>query len=171
MTKSDKLEFAKAFTACYMAFDKEPNEDQMRVYFDLLSDHDITQVSAAFRCHIKDPDRGRFFPKVADIIYQIEMQTPKIDFKFVCELEWSKVIKAAANGLKPKTDDQYTLAALQLIGGFNRVGYADIKDLYTLKASFAANYQALATAPVSRLPDHLDNVQALVKLKTGLVKL
>lgn len=49
-------------------YDKELNTSQLRIYVDLLADYPIDQVSAAAKKHMQDPDRGRFFPKVADLV-------------------------------------------------------------------------------------------------------
>lgn len=166
MTKNDKPDFAKAITACYMAFDKQPSEEQMRIYFDLLSGYSVTDVCIAFRKHITDPDRGRFFPKVADLVYQIGLQNKKPDT--TPELEWFKVLKAAGNGRKPATDNQATLAALQMVGGCNAVGYAEQADLVRLKRSFMDAYKAIEQASANDLPPELENISALIAQKTGV---
>lgn len=171
MTKNDKIKFAEAFVACCMAFDKQVNEDQLRVYFEMLAEYQADDVSKAFRSHIKDSDRGRFFPKVADIIYQIEKLNAKPDLRSIAELEWAKVVKASSQGRKPATPDQFTLAALQMIGGAHAVGYAEIKELAGLKNAFISGYSALHNAQAKDLPQHLENIEQLKQIKTGLVKL
>ena len=168
MTKNDKVEFAKAITACYMAFDKPADQDQMAVYFDLLSDQNITDVCRAFRAHIKDPDRGRFFPKVADIIYQITGTEKQQDDKLASqiELEWSKSIRAAANGQKPVNVSVYCLSALELIGGANKLGYTIEKEIPFLRKEFAEKYRALVKASPAQIDSSIPHHAELIKNKT-----
>ena len=170
MTKNDKIKFAEAFVACCMAFDKPVNEDQIRIYFELLSDYQSDDVCKAFRSHIKDPDRGRFFPKVADIIYQIEKSNPKQDLRSLAELEWHKALKASSQGRKPATDDQFALAALQMVGGPNAIGYAEIKELNQIKQAYLQSYAALCNSQAEALPGYLDNIEQLKQAKTRMAK-
>lgn len=168
MIKSDKVEFARAFTACYMAFDKEPNEDQMRVYFDLLSDHKVDDVCLAFRKHIKDPDRGRFFPKVADLIYQItgtEKQQGE-SLEALAELQWAQIYRASANGVEPGNITVEARSALRSIGGCQKVGYSLEKDVPFLKRDFIALFKSITKASIDQLDESLPCYALLVSKKT-----
>ena len=120
--------------------------------------------------HRKDPDRGRFFPKPADIIHQINAQARAAISPEKMSLLWSSVVKAASRGLAPATTDEYLIAALQIIGGHKAVGYADPVELNRLQKEFSANYAAIARANINELPRHLSNIDRLTAIKTGLVK-
>ena len=167
MTKNDKLEFAKAFTACYMAFDKDPNTEQMHVYFDLLSDYSVDDVCSAFRAHIKDPDRGRFFPKVADLVYQItgteKQQGESLEQQ--AELQWAAIMRAATNGSEPVNISVEARSALRAIGGCQKVGYTLEKEIPFLKREFIALFKSISKAPASQLDKSLPCYDDLITKK------
>lgn len=163
-------QFADAFAACCITYDHQFSVEKARVYMELLGGYSGNEISQAFRQHMQDPDRGRFFPKPADIIHQINLQRTQALSAEKMALLWSTVVKAASNGRSPATGDQYLLAALQMIGGHKAVGYADPVELNRLQKEFAANYAAIAKAKAHELPSHLHNVQALTAMKTGLIK-
>ena len=50
----------------------KPNGTSTAIFFNALRTHSIEVVRAAFMAHCQDPQRGRFAPKPADIIHQIE---------------------------------------------------------------------------------------------------
>lgn len=50
----------------------KPNGTSAAIFFNSLKAHPIEVVRAAFMAHCQDPQRGRFAPKPADIIHQIE---------------------------------------------------------------------------------------------------
>lgn len=162
--------FADAFAACCITYDQQFSVEKARVYMELLGGYSGDDISQAFRQHMKDPDRGRFFPKPADIIYQISAQTRSAISPEKISLLWSSVVKAASRGLAPATTDEYLIAALQMIGGQKAVGYADPVELNRLQKEFSANYAAIARASANELPRHLGNIDKLIAMKTGLVK-
>lgn len=163
--------FADAFAACCITYDQQFSVEKARVYMELLAGYSGDEISQAFRHHMKDPDRGRFFPKPADIIHQINAQSRAAISPEKISLLWSSVVKAASRGLAPATTDEYLIAALQMIGGQKAVGYADPVELNRLQKEFAANYAAIARASANDLPRHLGNIDKLIAMKTGLVKI
>ena len=42
------------------------------MYFRALAAHDLADVAVALDAHVKDPQRGRFFPKPADVVAQLQ---------------------------------------------------------------------------------------------------
>ena len=162
--------FADAFAACCITYDQQFSVEKARVYMELLGGYSGDEISLAFRQHMKDPDRGRFFPKPADIIHQINLKHSQALSADKMALLWSSVVKAASKGQLPQTDDQYLLAALQMIGGVKAVGYADAVELNRLQREFAINYAAIAKASARDLPKHLNNIEKLTAMKTGIVK-
>lgn len=161
-----RKKFADEFLLTCLAYEKEFKTELANLYFADLERYGIEPLVSAMRQHRLDPDRGRFFPKVADLVYQIGLQNKKPDT--TPELEWFKVLKAAGNGRKPATDNQATLAALQMVGGCNAVGYAEQADLVRLKRSFMDAYKAIEQASANDLPPELENISALIAQKTGV---
>lgn len=163
---NSKHNFANEFLATCLVYEKEFKSEMANVYFSDLQGYSEHQVIYALRSHRTDPDRGRFFPKVADIVYQINLQNKKPET--TPELEWFKVLKAASNGRKPNTDNHSTLAALQMIGGCNVVGYAEQSEQARLKKAFQDAYKAIEQAKPNELPLELENRAELISLKTGV---
>ena len=72
MKSTDAVRFAEALIAVGEMYDKPVSNSLARLYFDDLADYDIEHVLSAMSAHRKDADRGRFFPKVADLIHQMK---------------------------------------------------------------------------------------------------
>lgn len=161
-----RKKFADEFLLTCLAYEKEFKTELANLYFSDLERYGIDHLVLAMRQHRLDPDRGRFFPKVADLVYQIGLQNKKPDT--TPELEWFKVLKAAGNGRKPTTDNQATLAALQMVGGCNAIGYAEQSNIERLKRSFMDAYKAIEQASANDLPPELENISALIAQKTGV---
>lgn len=53
-------------------YGKEISPALAEMYFNDLSDFSIEAIQAAMSAHRKDSDRGRWFPKVADLIDKLE---------------------------------------------------------------------------------------------------
>ena len=68
MTDDDFPAFQAALRAAAEVTGHALSEEQIMLYWDLLSDKNIDDVKAAVRAHLRDPDRGRFMPRPADII-------------------------------------------------------------------------------------------------------
>jgi hypothetical protein len=74
MRKEDFAEFSQMLDDCYSLL--APNNMQSptakAMFFRALSQHSIEAIRAGFDAHVKDPARGRFAPKPADIVAQID---------------------------------------------------------------------------------------------------
>jgi len=154
---NDKKQFADHFMLTCLAYEKEFNAEMAKLYFADLQEFTDCDVASAFSQHRKDPDRGRFFPKVADIIFQIQKLSRATDARQLAELEWSKVLRAAAKGLKPKDAAPEAIGALQITGGVKVVGYAEVPELARLKKTFIDSFTALLDCKASEVPGHLEN--------------
>lgn len=166
MNAHDLQKIVEAYSITCLSYEKAFNKQLLDLFISDLSCYSAQQISQALQDHRLDPDRGRFFPKVADLVYQIGLQNKKPDT--TPELEWFKVLKAAGNGRKPVTDNEATLAALQMVGGCNAIGYAEQADLVRLKRSFMDAYKAIEQASANDLPPELENISALIAQKTGV---
>lgn len=59
-------------TAALLKRDGPLTATQRAMYFRALADHTIEAVRAALDAHIRDPQRGRFFPVPADVVAQLQ---------------------------------------------------------------------------------------------------
>lgn len=74
MRKEDFAEFSQMLDDCYalLAPNNMPSSTAKAMFFRALTQHSIEAVRAGFDAHVKDPARGRFAPKPADIVAQID---------------------------------------------------------------------------------------------------
>lgn len=72
----------------------KPNGTSTAIFFNALRTHSIEVVRDAFMAHCQDPQRGRFVPKPADIIHQIEGAAEN-DGRPGAEEAWSMCLPAA----------------------------------------------------------------------------
>jgi len=173
MDSINKKQFADQFALTCLAYEKSFNKELASLYFSDLSEYGISEVVGAFTRHRKDTDRGRFFPKVADLIYQItgteKQQAESLEHQ--AELEWAQIYRAAANGNEPKNISIEALAALRSIGGSSKVGYSLEKDIPFLKRDFIALFKSISQASVSQLDKSLPCYDAIINKKTQLISI
>lgn len=72
MKSADRPRFMRCLLACAEVFAKDVGEGAAAVWWRALERYPIEMVEAGVAAHIADGDRGRFMPKPADIIAQVE---------------------------------------------------------------------------------------------------
>lgn len=65
---SDKLKFSGLMDDLGTVYDKVVTVDMKRLYWDDLCHLPIGEIEAGMRAHRRDPERGRYFPRPADIL-------------------------------------------------------------------------------------------------------
>lgn len=73
---SDKQRFSNMMDDLALIYGREVTPALKRIYWDDLSACRIDILEAAASAHRKDSERGRFFPKPADLIAQVEKASP-----------------------------------------------------------------------------------------------
>jgi hypothetical protein len=81
------------------------------VYFKALECYPIAVVEAALMAHVRDPQRGRYQPTPADLVFQIE---------------------AAQSGTRPAVDEAWALSLAALDEGDTVVWTEEMRDAFTL---------------------------------------
>lgn len=72
MQQSDFDNFRKLLSACLSMWGDAPSAEVSAMWFRCLAEYDLATVSAAFSAHMRDPSNGKFAPKPAHIIEQIQ---------------------------------------------------------------------------------------------------
>ena len=73
MNDGDRGQFKALLDGLCEAYDKDKmSKMALQIYFEAMRRFDIDQVLTAASAHLADPKHGTFFPKVADLIRQIE---------------------------------------------------------------------------------------------------
>jgi hypothetical protein len=71
MSKPDKQRFSDLLDDLGLIYDKEVSVTLKRLYWEDLGAYPIATIEAACQAHRRDRDRGRFFPKPADLLARI----------------------------------------------------------------------------------------------------
>lgn len=88
MKQADFDAFHAILAECLAMWDKVPSATATAVWFKALSGYDIGALSSAFSAHMRDPQNGKFEPKPAHIIEQIE-RAAKNDGRPGAEEAWA----------------------------------------------------------------------------------
>lgn len=88
MKQADFDAFHAILAECLAMWDKVPSATATAVWFKALSGYDLGTLSAAFSAHMRDPANGKFEPKPAHIIEQIE-RASKNDGRPGAEEAWA----------------------------------------------------------------------------------
>ena len=129
---SDVMSYYKADTSEFM----------LNVFWDACQSVDFEIVAKALNKHIKDPDKGQFAPKVADLV-RLLIGT-KSDRS---AMAWSKAYSAMCEvGAYQDVcfDDPAIHAAINDCGGWVKLCRSDTDDLSYLQHRFSKAYQAYA---------------------------
>lgn len=76
MKSTDEGAFAAIMAKTWRVYGKSPEGEDVALWFELLEDSPLEAIATAFNRHLKDPDAGRFPPKPADIIRQLQTLQP-----------------------------------------------------------------------------------------------
>ena len=78
MNKSEFGDFNKLWSAALETYGKDPSDLQIGMAYSLLEKYPFDAIKRALIDHMSSSDAGRFMPKPADIIGNIEKLTPTV---------------------------------------------------------------------------------------------
>lgn len=145
MNHNDYAQFVTIWTACHDVYGKSPSEGAIDVSFQALARFDIADIRRALTAHMNDPDCGRFAPKPADIVRQIDG-----DSESRALTAWSKVERAISSAGPWATvafDDAIIHAVLEEMGGWPKVCDVTEKELPFMRNEFTKRYQGFIMRP------------------------
>jgi hypothetical protein len=145
VNQSDYMRFVTIWSACHDVYGRSPSEGAIDISFQALARFDIQDISLALTAHMNDPEGGRFAPKPADIVRQIEGGSESRALS-----AWSKVeraIGAAGPWASVAFDDAIIHAVLEEMGGWPKVCEVTEKELPFMRNEFAKRYQGFITRP------------------------
>ena len=79
MKTRDKQAFVQTMTAVTDLYGKPISEAGWSIWWAALEGYSLSQVQQALSAHVRDPDRGQFMPKPADVVRQIDGPKPTAD--------------------------------------------------------------------------------------------
>lgn len=142
MKNSDKRAFAQALIATGEVYDKEITQAKADIYFIDMTEFTVEQVIQAMAAHRRDPDRGRFFPKPADLIAKIEGEVHGQALS-----AWPEVERLAANSSEAISQNPITEIVVREMGGWQRFGRAEYREYPFLQREFVERYETYRQTP------------------------
>ena len=86
-----KQRFSQLMDELGLIYDREVSVSLKKLYWEDLPARSFAQIEAAFHAHRRDPERGRFFPKPADLIAKMQIlrtdQRPEADEAWALALD------------------------------------------------------------------------------------
>lgn len=154
MNQNDFVKFeALIFRTCDMLGQKQLRRDSVKMSFDLLSSYSLEDVIRGVSTHLRDPDRGRFMPKVADIVAAI-VGDPEVR----ASEAWAKVHAAISRvgGYESIVfDDPIIHVVLHDMGGWMNLCRVTLEDYKFREIGFLKRYKAYCGRDFGRYPKSL----------------
>ena len=132
MIDSDRTRFAEMLVGLCGYYDRQISEGTTALYWRGLCDFSIDEIELAAASHLRDPDRGRFMPKIADFVQAIEGGMDES-----AALVWDAILYRRA-----LTDEAATLTIASMGGWAQAIGRQDEASLPFIARDFALRYRA-----------------------------
>lgn len=142
MQESDRDAFSELFSEVMAYYGKDVSPFTLALFWGACEPFALEQVSRAFERHAKDPEHGRFPPKVADLVRILAGTATDR-----AQLAWGRVLEAiSAVGAYQDVvfDDPAIHAVVEDLGGWPKVCRGETKDLGYLQHRFCESYRAYA---------------------------
>ena len=151
--QGDRQRFAATITVCAEHYDKTVTPINIKLFFDtLIGKYSIEEIEEAFRNHLMEPDRGRWFPRIADIVFQIEKRGLKPKEK--ANLAWDSITDAleTCKSVCP-INDEVAVAVIKAMGGWQNFCTSTYRELIWIKKDFIEKYLTYQKAHIDLLSD------------------
>lgn len=140
MKIEEKQDFYALVVNVMSYYKQDTSEFMLNVFWDACKDLEFEAVSKAFNAHAKDPDKGQFAPKVADIVRLL--QGTKTDRSMMA---WGKVYDAMCSvGAYSDVcfDEAAINASVNDCGGWTKMCRTSMEELSYLQHQFCKSYAA-----------------------------
>lgn len=137
MTDADQPMLLQTLLGVYAYYDKELSELALSVWIDDLDDHEIGDIERAFVAHRRDPERGQWCPKSADILRRLD--GGQSDAAHVAWTALLDQVRSVGSHSRPNLD-QATRNAIETLGGWGAVCRAEERELPHMQRRFSEAY-------------------------------
>lgn len=137
MTDEDRKRLLQTLAAVYAYYERELTEFAISVWLDDLAPYPIGLVERAFVAHRRDPERGQWMPKSADVLRHLAVSVEES-----ATVAWARLLELVrSNGASrmPVLDDA-TRLALESIGGWSVLCRSQERDLPHLQRRFGESF-------------------------------
>lgn len=153
MTHDDRAEFANVWAASWTMYGKEATAQVIAMAFNALVSYSIEDVRRGISAHMRNPDSGQFAPKPADVIKHISGNSQSASGE-----AWAKVdraIRCVGNYRSVVFDDPKIHAAIERLGGWQKVALTSEQEYPFLRNNFMKLYQGFTVQPPETFPRKL----------------
>ena len=134
MIDSEREQFGRLLAATFEVYGSAVSDTAMSIWWSALSAFSLAQVRAGLSAHIKNPERGRFSPKPADVIGEIGFS----DDRPGPEEAWAALPKNEYGSVQWTEEMRHASAISQPL--------IDEGDLIAARMAFLESYRALVKA-------------------------
>lgn len=152
MDATDRKQFDVVLTTAMNVYDKRVDPAQAAMWFAVLGEFSIADIRRAFGEHMRDPDRGQFAPKPADLVRAIRGSTEARSIR-----AWDSLVEAirrAGHTHDVVLPDPVLHAVVRDLGGWMAVCRWREDELPHRQRDFAVRYAAYR----GRAPDDYPRV-------------
>lgn len=142
MVDSDLEPFFALLTLTAEQYRREISVHLRKLYWNALSGYDLQTVRDALHMHIHNPDKGRFWPSVADIIYAIEGGGQDRALRAWALVD--RAVRLVGSYESVVFDDPLIHCAIDEMGGWTSLGKKQEKEWPFVAKEFAERYRNLA---------------------------
>lgn len=157
MHKTDFEAFSGMWEAVHGMYSQKPlNDMAITLAFRTLARFELADVQRAVESHLNDTDAGRFMPKPADIVAQIEG-----DSETKAMLAWTKyhdALQRVGTYESVVFDDPLIMAICEDMGGWCHFGKSLEKDIPFIRNEFVKRYRGYTKNPPASYPPKLTGI-------------
>jgi Domain of unknown function (DUF6475) len=157
--------FNKIWKGVIETYGKEPSDMATTVAFSVLKRYDLHDIKRALTHHINDPDQGRFQPKPADIVRQLEGDPESRSLQ-----AWTKVEKAIGSVGPYESvvfDEPEIMRAIQDMGGWIELCKINNDELPFKRNEFVTRYRGFLNGKLDTWPKKLIGIAEAGNSVTG----
>lgn len=153
MNTHDLEAFGDLWCQAHEIYGRSPEPRVVYMVFQALIAFSLADIERALSRHITNPDTGQYPPKPADIVRLIQGSSQSASGD-----AWAKVdraIRCVGNYRSVVFDDPKIHAAIERLGGWQKVAMTDDKEYPFLRNNFLKLYQGFTVQPPETFPRKL----------------
>ncbi|WP_405418698.1 DUF6475 domain-containing protein [Marinobacter flavimaris] len=153
MNINDMEAFDQIWTQTHEIYGKRPEPRVVYMVFQSLIAFPLADIEHALCRHITNPDTGQYPPKPADIVRLLQGSSQSASGE-----AWAKVdyaIRCVGNYRSVVFDDPKIHAAIERLGGWQKIALTDDKEYPFVRNNFLKLYQGFTVTPPDSFPRKL----------------
>jgi len=170
MNSQEQNKFKELISVISETYGEEFTQAKLKLWWNLFKPYSIVTFEQALYSHIACPDTGMFAPKPANITKFINGTTKQAErlIEDRAEMAWQVIegeISRVGSYGTLKMEDKQALAAVQAIGGWQKLCATQTDKMAWTHKEFVAAYQNFERTPIEALPNKLPGRVHLVNHK------